>query len=154
MFERILQFLKELPGHEASGSHLDAEDPRVAAAAILIHVMEADGVNTPQEQARLRETLARTYGLQGDELAELIKAADEAEKDSVDLYGFTSVLKRHLGEEARSQFIRLMWEIVLADGEVHELEDNLVWRVAELIGVDSRTRVVMRQKVQESASKN
>ena len=38
-----------------------------------------------------------------------------------------------------------MWEIVYADGELHELEDNVVWRVAELIGVDRRDRVEARR---------
>jgi uncharacterized tellurite resistance protein B-like protein len=41
-----------------------------------------------------------------------------------------------------------MWEIVYADGELHELEDNVVWRVAELIGVDSRERIALRHLVQ------
>jgi uncharacterized tellurite resistance protein B-like protein len=77
-----------------------------------------------------------------------LRAAEEAEADAVDLYAFTSVLKRHYDENARAEFIRLMWEMVLSDGEMHELEDNLVWRVAELIGIDTRTRVNMRQSVQ------
>jgi len=33
--------------------------------------------------------------------------------------------------------------------EAHELEDNVVWRVAELVGVESRDRILMRQKVRE-----
>jgi hypothetical protein len=59
------------------------------------------------------------------------------------------VLLRHLGPEAKVELIRLLWEMVYADGEAHELEDNVVWRVAELIGVDSRDRILMRQKVRE-----
>jgi len=47
-----------------------------------------------------------------------------------------------------------MWEVVFSDGELHELEDNLVWRVAELIGVDTRTRVSMRQSVQAGDRKD
>lgn len=150
MFERILSFLRDLPAGGDDREALSVEDPRVAAAALLIHVVGADGVRSPAEQARLKETLSSAYNLHGSELKALMKAAEEAEAEAVDLYIFTSVLKRHLGEEARAEFIRLMWEIVFADGEMHELEDNLVWRVAELIGVDTRTRVNMRQRVQQS----
>jgi uncharacterized tellurite resistance protein B-like protein len=39
-----------------------------------------------------------------------------------------------------------MWEIVYADGELDELEDNTVWRVAELIGVERRDRIEARRK--------
>ncbi|MCE3544023.1 TerB family tellurite resistance protein, partial [Escherichia coli] len=49
-------------------------------------------------------------------------------------------------EAARIHFIELMWDVVFADGSAHELEENVVWRVAELIGVSSRDRVTMKQK--------
>jgi uncharacterized tellurite resistance protein B-like protein len=44
------------------------------------------------------------------------------------------------------EFVGVMWDVVYADGELHELEDNIVWRVAELIGVDRRDRVAARQR--------
>jgi Uncharacterized protein conserved in bacteria len=125
----------------------------VAAAALLIHVMAADGMCSADERARLKKALSRAYNVNGAELKALLKAAEEAEADAVDLYAFTSVLKRNLDENARAEFIRLMWEVVLSDGELHELEDNLVWRVAELIDVDTRTRVAMRQSVQAESGK-
>jgi uncharacterized tellurite resistance protein B-like protein len=98
----------------------------------------------------MRDLVSEAYSVQGSELDELIATAEEAEREAVDLYAFTSVLMRDLGPEARLQFIRILWEMVYADGEIHELEDNVVWRIAELIGVDSRDRVAMRQKVQSN----
>jgi uncharacterized tellurite resistance protein B-like protein len=56
------------------------------------------------------------------------------------------VLKRHLDVEARKAFVGLMWDVVYADGELHELEDNTVWRVAELIGVEREDRITARRK--------
>ncbi|WP_245495702.1 TerB family tellurite resistance protein, partial [Mesorhizobium sp. M1A.F.Ca.IN.020.30.1.1] len=41
---------------------------------------------------------------------------ERADNEAIDLYAFTSVLKRHLDAEARKAFIGLMWEIVYADG--------------------------------------
>ena len=43
----------------------------------------------------------------------------------------------------------MMWELVFADGKVHEFEDNLVWRVAELLGVSSQARIRLKQAVRE-----
>lgn len=147
MFDRIFAFLRELPEGDGRSRQLTADDPRVAAAALLIHVIGVDGKGDKQEQKRLKEVLSSAYHVSGSELKALLKAGEAAEAEAVDLYTFTSVLKRHLDEDARAEFIRLMWEIVLADGEVHELEDNVVWRVAELLGVSTRTRVMMRQRV-------
>ena len=39
------------------------------------------------------------------------------------------------------------WQLVFADGKVHEFEDNLIWRVAELLGVSARDRVLLRKMV-------
>ena len=41
----------------------------------------------------------------------------------------------------------MLWEIAMADRVVHEFESNLVWRVAELLGVSARDRVLMRKTV-------
>jgi uncharacterized tellurite resistance protein B-like protein len=133
MFERVLSFLRDLPaGGESKPS---ADDPRVAA-----------GVRQDIEWERFKEILAETYSISGEELDALAAAGERADNEAIDLYAFTSVLKRHLDAEARKAFIGLMWEIVYADGELHELEDNTVWRVAELIGVERQDRIEARRK--------
>ncbi|MGB3022309.1 MAG: TerB family tellurite resistance protein, partial [Methyloceanibacter sp.] len=38
-------------------------------------------------------------------------------------------------------------EMAMADGVVHEFESNLVWRAAELLGVSTRDRVLLRKAV-------
>ncbi len=145
MLDRVLSFLRDLPG--AGGSLRDRnDDPRIAASALLFHVMNADGLRQDAEWERFKSVLSQTYGVSGEELARLVEAGETAEREAIDLYAFTSVLNRHLDAEARKAFIGLMWEIVYADGELHELEDNTVWRVAELIGVEREDRIAARRK--------
>jgi len=43
--------------------------------------------------------------------------------------------------------IEMMWEIVYADGRRGELEDNLLWRAADLLGVSPRERIELRRRV-------
>jgi uncharacterized tellurite resistance protein B-like protein len=148
MLDRILAFLKDLPPGQDSRKTPAGDDPRIAAAALMYHVMDADGVRHDAEWERMKELLAEAYGISGEELDRLVAAGGKADQEAIDLYAFTSVLKRHLDEQARFEFIGLMWEIVFADGELHELEDNMLWRIAELLGVDSRDRIRQRQSVQ------
>ena len=77
----------------------------------------------------------------------LANAAKLAQSDAVDMYRFTSILKTEMQEDERRALIEDLWEMVYADGEVHEFEDNVVWRVAELIGIQSRERMVLKQRV-------
>ncbi|MFC5384887.1 TerB family tellurite resistance protein [Aquamicrobium segne] len=145
MIERFLSFLKTLPGTPDRHDHHD--DPRVAASALLYHVMNVDGERQDVEWERFKAILSKSYAVSGKELDELVQAGAEAERESVDFYAFTSVLNRHLDHEGRKAFIELMWEIVFADGELHELEDNTVWRVAELLDVEREDRIAARRKV-------
>lgn len=149
MFERVLSFLRDLPA--GGGARGNGDDPRIAASALLYHVMNADGIRQDSEWERFKTVLAQTYSISGDELDALAAAGERADNEAIDLYAFTRVLKRHLDADARKAFIGLMWEIVYADGELHELEDNTVWRVAELIGVDRRDRVEARRKAAAQA---
>ncbi|MBT1158862.1 TerB family tellurite resistance protein [Aminobacter anthyllidis] len=151
MFERMISFLKDLP---AAGSKASREDdPRVAAAALMYHVMDADGDRQDVEWERVKQLLSQSYGISGAELDRLIKAGEQADNEAVDLYAFTSVLKRSLDDQARKDFIGMMWEIVYADGELHEMEDNTIWRIAELIGVESRDRVEAKRKAAQKAQR-
>jgi uncharacterized tellurite resistance protein B-like protein len=154
MFEKITAFFQSLnaDGNEETGEQFDKDDPRLAAAALMHHVIEADGVLHDAEKAKFSQVLKDTYALDGKDLRKLVAAARDADSEAIDLYQFTSVLMRMLSAEERLHFIELLWEMVYADGENHELEDNIVWRVSELLGVDGRDRVLMRQAVQARIS--
>lgn len=141
MIERLLSFLRDVPAPKGG---LAGDDPKVAAAAIMVHVMDADGIRRDDEKESLLEALSETFDLDGAALDAVFRAGEEADREAIDLFAFTSVLKRHLDHPARVHFIEVLWQVVYADGELHELEDNVVWRVAELIGVDSRDRVEAR----------
>ncbi|MDM7849474.1 tellurite resistance TerB family protein [Pseudochrobactrum kiredjianiae] len=153
MFERLISFFKELPGLDSTKKKqtFSDEDPRLAAAALMFHVIEADGEQHEKERRRLSDLLSQAYDLQGDDLQALIKAAEAADQESIDLYRFTSVLKRHLDVPARLNFIEVLWEMVYADGDVGEIEDNIMWRIAELIGVDQQQRIGLKLRVAERA---
>jgi uncharacterized tellurite resistance protein B-like protein len=43
----------------------------------------------------------------------------------------------------------MMWELVYADGQVSEFEDNVVWRAADLLGISSRDRLDLKHRVAE-----
>ena len=57
-----------------------------------------------------------------------------------------------MSEEERIRVIENLWEIAFADGASHEFEENLVWRVAELLGVNRRDRIARKLAVAENKS--
>ena len=133
----------------------EAEEPaefihskmQLAEAALMYHVIAVDGIVTDDEKKRMAEVLGAHFELEESEAQILAESAKDAENEAVDLYKFTSALKYALSEEERILIVENLWEMVFADGVVHELEDNVIWRIAELLAVDSRDRMLLKQKV-------
>ena len=84
-------------------------EPKLAVAALLVHLSAVDGQVTDGERAAVKGALMDYYSL------------DEAEVDRL-----------------------------IADGKNHELEDNMVRRIAELIGVSARDRTTLRKQMSRS----
>lgn len=139
-------------GADGEDRHFDEEDSRLAVAALLVHSMTIDGSASAPERFKLADLLERKFGLSGADLDLLISDAVTAENEAVDLYRFTSVLKRQMSEAERIRLIEDLWEIAYADGASHEFEENLVWRVAELLGVSARDRIARKIAVAENKS--
>ncbi len=146
MFEKIKQLF--------SNKQIEEEiiDTKLALAALLVHLAAIDGIVSKEEQKLLSDILQKKFDLNQQEVTSLLQQATKKQQEAVDYYQFTSLLIG-LDEKERIDIIRLMWEVVFADGVNHELEDNMVWRIAELIGVSSRERTILRKEIKENKLK-
>jgi uncharacterized tellurite resistance protein B-like protein len=141
MFEAISRLFRET---EASADLTN--EPRLAVAALLVHLAAVDGSASEAEKDAVRNSLMDYYGLGEAEVDTLVTEATRRDSEAVDFYRFTSAITQ-LPEEERIEIIRMMWQVVFADDKNHELEDNMVWRIAELIGVSARQRTVLRNQM-------
>ena len=157
MLDSLKNFLSDLTGGRKHPGRFEENDYRLAAAALLIHASTVDGAMSGLERDKLRAVLKSRFSLDDAATGELIDVGTLAENESVDLYHFTSLINRTLDEAGRLGIVEMMWEVVFADGRMNEFEDNLMWRVADLLGVSSRDRIALRRQVaneKESESDN
>ncbi len=126
-------------------------EPKLCVAALLVHLSAVDGESSDAEKDAIKKTLQSYYGLSPHEVKNLFQLATEQNSEAVDLYAFTSVLNQ-LEVEEKHAIINMMWQVVFVDQHNHELEDNMVWRVAELIGVSARERTLLRAEVRRAAN--
>ena len=140
MFEDLNRlFSKSETGH-------NLHDPRLSVAALLVHLAAIDGTVKPEEKVAIRSALQDYYDLSDSEVDRLVVEATRRDADAVDFYQFTSGLSS-LDDEERIEIVRMMWQVVFADNKNHELEDNMVWRIAELINVSARDRTQLRNQM-------
>jgi len=148
MLDGLRQFIADVVSPEAPhGRAFDDHDYRLAATALLIHVVSLDGEPSANERRKLHGLIESRFGLDPGTAGRLIASATRVEGDAVDLYHFTSVIMRRADDAGRLKIVEMMWEIAYADGAVTEFEDNVVWRAADLLGVSSRDRIELKHQV-------
>lgn len=148
MLHGLRQFITDVvspASHEPRS--FDDTGYRLAATALLIHVISIDGEPSAAEKRKLHGLIETRFGLDPGTADRLIASATLVEGEAVDLYHFTSVIMRSVNEAGRLRIVEMMWELVYADGQVSEFEDNVVWRAADLLGVSSHDRIDLKHRV-------
>ena len=150
MLDTLREFISDLVSPSAGEARaFDDTDYRLAATALLVHVISLDGAPTEVEKRKLHSVLESRFKLDPGTADQLIASATLVEGEAVDLYHFTSVIMRSVDEEGRLRIVEMMWELVYADGQVTEFEDNVVWRAADLLAISSRDRLDLKHRVAE-----
>jgi uncharacterized tellurite resistance protein B-like protein len=151
MLAEIKRLFAELHVGGKHSGHFDAGDCRVAAAALLVHVATLEHDLTGPARQKLAALLSTRFSLTAELTDELIEAAVAADRKAVDLYHFTHLLMRTVDEKGRLRVVEMLWEMALADGGVSEFEDNMMWRVADLLAVPPHDRIALRQQAAPGA---
>jgi uncharacterized tellurite resistance protein B-like protein len=148
MLEKLRQFIADVVSPDAHENQaFDDTGFRLAATALMIHVISLDGEPSRLETAKLHSLIESRFELDPGTADRLIAAATLVEGDAVDLYHFTSIIMRVVDEPGRVRLVEMMWQLVYADGRVSEFEENVVWRAADLLAVSSRDRMELKQRV-------
>ena len=149
MLDGLRQFIADVVSPHAHERSFDDTGYQLAATALLIHVVSLDGEPSEIEKKKLHSLIESRFGLDRGTADHLIASATLVEGEAVDLYHFTSVIMRSLDEEGRKRVVQMMWELVYADGQVTEFEDNVVWRASDLLGIAQRDRIDLKHRVAE-----
>lgn len=152
MFSKIADLLRGNGPVKADAPHPHhdpAADARFACACLLIEAAAMDGDFDAEERTRIALILAEDFDLDGPQVQVLMDDARAASADDGGIYRFTRRLKDATTPEERPNYIEMMWEVVLADGALDPLEDQLIRRVAGLIGVSDQDRGAARKRAEE-----
>jgi len=133
-------------GKRAHGAAAGFAEEKIAAAALLVEAGLSDGHLGEGERERIEHILARRFELPADLAAELLDAAEAKARESVEWHGFTRVVKEACSHEERLQLIELLWEVALADDELHDYEASLIRRLCGLLYVSGRESAEARAR--------
>ena len=99
------------------------------------------------EQAAIDKLLREKFALRDEEARSLHDLAVTEQSEANQLLGFTRTIKDRYSLEERIELIEMIWEVVYADGELHDYEANLLRRLGGLLYVSDRERGDARKRV-------
>lgn len=131
-------------------------DEHLAAMALLVHVALADGVLDSAEKDRLINIVRSRYAASRDDAEALIERAITFDAQTRDLSSIVELLGHEDAGAERSHLLALAWSVASADGDMHEFEEALVWRLGKLLGLDeaeiTQARIAAGSSVSEQDS--
>jgi uncharacterized tellurite resistance protein B-like protein len=120
-----------------------------AAALLLTEAAIMDGAIDDAEHERIRQLLERRFGLSHADAELLMRDAVASNEKRVELYGPSRILKDAFDYDQRIELLEMLWDVVYADGVVHDYESNLMRRLSGLLYVDDQDSGAARKRVLE-----
>ena len=129
----MLQSLKNIFSGD-QGINLENENSEIdILCGLMIEAANTDGEITQEELNKISYSLINVFKEDPKLVEESLTKAFENKDNSRSLYFYTSKLNKSYTDEKKIQLIEVLWEIILADNEVHDFETNLIRRLAGLL---------------------
>ena len=104
-------------------------------SGLMIEAANTDGEITQDELNKISQSLINVFKEDPKIVEESLGKAYENKDDWKSLHYYTSKLNKSYTNEQKIQLIEVLWEIILADHEIHDFETNLIRRLAGLLYV-------------------
>ena len=149
MKDRIAAFLRGLQSSEAEIRPDPQDDPKLAAAVLMVEVARMDESIDPEERDRIVDLVKWKFDLTDVEAGSLVDEAEKITTGPAHWHRFAAALRDAMEPPERLQIVDLLWDIVYADGRLHHLETSLMRRVASLLNVTDADSGAARQRARK-----
>ena len=126
----------------------DSEYKNIMIAALLIHAAKMDENYTDIERGIISRALSDFTHLPKNKIDEIIKLAEEKEKNSNQIIEYTKEIKKN-SMDFRLQIIELLWNIIYSDGIADQYETNLIRRICGLLYISDKDNGNIKLKIQK-----
>ena len=109
-----------------------------ALFACLAKIAKADGRVSEEEVSKIESFISNKFNFAEDERNFAINIFQKAKSDSVSFEAYAKQLYQLLGSSPNSLlvFYELLFELAMADGEMHENEERLLRKIPNIFGLD------------------
>ena len=106
---------------------------QIAAAVLLVEVARSDQDFSDAERQTVLASVQRKFHLGAAEAQELLTLAESKSREAHDIYQFTSQIDASFSPEQKVRLIEELWRAAYSDSVLHEYEEHLIRRVADML---------------------
>ena len=99
--------------------------------ALLVHVAKVDEIYSEKEKGIIKNFIT-SFSFNDEESKNILLEAEKLESDSIQLFNFTSTIKKE-SLEVKTEVIEHLWKIIISDQSIDQYESSLVRRICGLI---------------------
>ena len=122
---------------------------------IMIEAANIDGTIDQKEIEKISNFLVYSFEEKQEDVQREIDRCINDLNNHKSLHFFTSKINKLYSNEKKIELIEILWEIILADGEVHDYESNLIRRLAGLLYLNdyecgkAKKKVLLKMDINE-----
>jgi len=99
--------------------------------ALLVHVAKVDEIYTDKERGIIKSFII-SFSYNEKDCETILQDSEKLEADSIQLFNFTSAIKKE-SLEVKTETIEHLWKIIISDKSVDQYESSLMRRICGLI---------------------
>ena len=130
MIKQILAFFQQQEEIET-----ETHKPELAAAALLVEIMNADHELSDDESESIKAILFDTLFITAEVADELLANAKKQVNEATDLFQFTEVINERYSYEEKVALVESLWKVAYSDKNLDKYEEHMIRRIADLLHV-------------------
>ena len=141
MFDKLLSFFQQ--EEEKTASH----KPELAAAALLVEIMNADNDLSDEESESIKSILFDTLFITEEVASELLATAKKQVHEANDLFQFTEVINANYSQEEKVSLVESLWKVAYSDKQLDKYEEHMIRKISDLLYVSHSDFIQTRNRI-------
>lgn len=122
---------------------------RVATAALLLEIANADRNFTEREQQVIVDVLKDRFSITQEEVEAILKESSRELQKRHDLYAFSNLINKNFDRQEKQEIIEMVWRVIYADRHLSGYEDHLVHKFSRILLLDHYQLIEAKMKVKK-----
>ena len=145
MFDKLLAFFQQEEVKTAS------HKPELAAAALLVEIMNADHELSTDESDSIKSILFDTLFITAEVADELLATAKKQVHEANDLFQFTEVINANYSYAEKVSLVESLWKVAYSDKQLDKYEEHMVRRIADLLYVSHSDFIQTKNRIKAAS---